>query len=54
MAKIQAQASQQSEHNLTSDGTRLAREGENSKFKIPKLPAFVYRKDDLDSLLLRF
>ena len=53
-AKIQAQASQQSEHNLTSGGTRPVREGESSKFKMPKLPAFMARKDDLDSWLLRF
>ncbi|KAK3795059.1 hypothetical protein RRG08_026907 [Elysia crispata] len=54
LAKIQAQASQQSEHNLTSGGTRPVHEGESSKFKMPKLPAFVDRKDDLDSWLLRF
>ena len=54
LAKIQAQASQQSEHNLTSGSTRSVHEGENSKFKMPKLPAFVDRKDDLDSWLLRF
>ena len=50
LAKIQVQASQQTEHF----STRPAREGENSKFKIPKLLAFVDRKDDLDSWLLRF
>ena len=44
MAIIQVQASQQTEHYLT----RPAREGENSRFKMPKLPAFVERKDDLD------
>ncbi|KAK3785124.1 hypothetical protein RRG08_021924 [Elysia crispata] len=54
LAKIQAQASQQSEHNLTSGSTRSVHEGENSKFKMPKLPAFLDRKDDLDSWLLRF
>ena len=54
LAKIQAQASQQSEHNLTSGSARSVHEGENSKFKMPKLPAFVDRKDDLDSWLLRF
>ena len=54
LAKIQAQASQQSEHNLSSGSTRSVHEGENSKFKMPKLPAFVDRKDDLDSWLLRF
>ena len=54
LAKIQAQASQQSEHNLTSGSTRSVHEGENSKFKMPKLAAFVDRKDDLDSWLLRF
>ena len=54
MAKIQAQTSQQNEHNLTSGGTRPVREGESSKFKMPGLPAFVDRKDDLDSWLLRF
>ena len=54
LAKIQAQASQQSEHNHTSGGTRPVHEGENSKFKMPKLPAFVDIKDDLDSWLLRF
>ena len=54
LAKIQAQASQQSEHNFTSGGTRPVLEGENSKFKMPKLPAFVDTKDDLDSWLLRF
>ena len=54
MAKLQAQASQQSEHNLTSGGLKPVREGESSKFKMPKLPAFVDRKDDLDSWLLRF
>ena len=54
LAKIQAQASQQSEHNLTSGSTRSVHEGENSKFKMPKLPAFVDIKDDLDSWLLRF
>ena len=54
LAKIQAQASQQSEHNLTSSSTRSVDERENSKFKMPKLPAFVDRKDDLDSWLLRF
>ena len=54
LAKIQAQASQQSEHNLTSGGTRPVHEGKSSKFKMPKLPAFVDRKDDLDSWLLRF
>ncbi|KAK3739082.1 hypothetical protein RRG08_049206 [Elysia crispata] len=54
LAKIQAQTSHQSEHNLTSGGTRPVHEGENSKFKMPKLPAFVDRKDDLDSWLLRF
>ncbi|KAK3791391.1 hypothetical protein RRG08_012573 [Elysia crispata] len=54
LAKIQAQASQQSEYNLTSGSTRSVHEGENSKFKMPKLPAFVDRKDDLDSWLLRF
>ncbi|KAK3802309.1 hypothetical protein RRG08_066147 [Elysia crispata] len=53
LAKIQAQASQQSEHNLTG-GTRSVHEGESSKFKMPKLPAFVDRKDDLDSWLIRF
>ena len=51
LAKIKAQGSQQSKHNLTSGGTR---EGESSKFKIPKLPVFLDRKDDLDSSLLRF
>ncbi|KAK3740071.1 hypothetical protein RRG08_021357 [Elysia crispata] len=54
MAKIQAKASQQSEHNLTSGSTRSVHEGENSKFEMPKLPAFVDREDDLDSYLLRF
>ena len=54
LAKIQAQASQQKEHNLISGGTRPVHEGENSKFKMPKLPAFVDRKDDLDSWLLPF
>ena len=54
MAKIHAQASQQSEYNLTSGCTRPVREGANSKFKMPKLPGFVDRKDDLDSWLLRF
>ena len=54
MATIQAQASQPSEHILTSVGTRPVHEGESSKFKMPKLPAFVDRKDDLDSWLLRF
>ncbi|RUS69939.1 hypothetical protein EGW08_022295 [Elysia chlorotica] len=55
LARIQAQASQQSEHNLTSGSTRSVHdEGEHSKFKMPKLPAFVDRKDDLDSWLLRF
>ena len=54
LAKIQEQASEQSEHNLTSGSTRPVHEGENSKFKMPKLPAFVDRKDDLDSWLLRF
>ncbi|KAK3786265.1 hypothetical protein RRG08_051806 [Elysia crispata] len=54
VAKLQAQASHQSEHNLTSGGTRPVHEGENSKFKMPKLPTFVDRKDDLDSWLLRF
>ncbi|KAK3776550.1 hypothetical protein RRG08_050722 [Elysia crispata] len=54
LAKIQAQANQQSEHNLTSGGTRPVREGESSKFKFPKLPAFVDRKDEFDSWLLRF
>ena len=54
LAKIQAQASQQSEHNLTTGSTRSVHEGENSKFKMPKLPAFVDRKGDLDSWLLRF
>ena len=57
LAKIQAQASQQSqqsEHNLTSGSTRSVHVGENSKFKMPKLPTFVDRKDDLDSWLLRF
>ena len=54
LAKIQAQASQQSEHNLTSRGTRSVHEGESSKFKMLKLPAFVDRKDDVDSWLLRF
>ena len=49
LAKMQAQASQQSEHNLTSGGTRPVCEGESSKFKMPKLPAFMDRKDDLDS-----
>ncbi|KAK3787331.1 hypothetical protein RRG08_025284 [Elysia crispata] len=51
LAKIQAQ---QSEHILTSGGTRSVHEGENSKFKMPKLSAFVDRKNDLDSWLLRF
>ena len=50
MAIIQVQASQQTEHYLT----RPAREGENSRFKMPKLPAFVDRKNDLDVWLLRF
>ena len=52
LAKIQAQAqaSQKTEHH----STRPAREGESSKFKMPKLPAFMDRKDDLDSWLLRF
>ena len=50
LAKMPVQASQQTEHF----STRPAREGENSKFKMPKLPAFVDRKDDLDSWLLRF
>ena len=54
LANIQAQASQQSEHNLTSGSTRSVHEGENSKFKMPRLPAFVDRKDDLDSWLFRF
>ena len=49
LAKIQAQASKQSEHNLTSGSTRPVHEGESSKFKMPKLPAFVDRKDNLDS-----
>ena len=54
MEKIHAQASQQSEHTLTSGGTRPVREGKSSKFKMPKLPSFVERQDYLDSLLLRF
>ncbi|KAK3800577.1 hypothetical protein RRG08_064115 [Elysia crispata] len=54
VAKIQAQASQQSEHNVTSGGIRSVREWESSKFKMPKLPSFVDRKDDLDSWLLRY
>ena len=33
LTKIQAQVSRQSEHNLTSGGTRPAGEGDNSKFK---------------------
>ena len=44
LAKIQAQASQQSEHNLTSGGTRPVREGESSKFKIPKITSFCGQK----------
>ena len=48
-AKIQEQASQKSEHNLTSGNTRSVHGGENSKFKMPKLPTFVDRRDDLDS-----
>ena len=54
LSKIQAQTSQQSEHNLTPGGTRPVREGDSSKFKMPKLPAFVDRKDYIDSWLLRF
>ena len=54
MAKIKAQGSQQSKHNLTSGGTRPIPEGESSKFKIPKLPVFLDRKHDLDSSLHRF
>ena len=54
LAKIQAQASQQSEYNRISGSTRPVNEGESSKFKMPKLPAFVDRKDDFDSWLLRF
>ena len=36
LAKIQAQTGQQSGHNLTSGGTRPARGGDSSKFKMPK------------------
>ena len=50
MASIQVQASQETEHYLT----RPAREGENSRFKMPKLPDFVDSKDDLVAWLLRF
>ena len=54
LAKIQEQASQRKEHNLTSGGIRSVREWESSKFKMPKIPSFVDRKDDLDSWLLRY
>ena len=54
LAKIKAQGSQQSKHSLTSGGTRPIPERESSKFKMPKLPVFVDRKDDVDSSLLRF
>ena len=46
LARIQAQTNQLSEHYLTTRDSRPAREGENSKCKMPKLPAFVDRNND--------
>ena len=54
LARIQTHASQQTECDPLTGGTRQAREGENSKFKMPKLPVFVDRRDYPDSRLLRF